>query len=101
MEEYRIEESRVVDLQRHYGGRISANVRGRDASEMAEIVANLMKEWNPILASVSDLKAIMGTPTKEESGVLEYVFDQGLVGELWRFTVLDDIIVGVEWVPLD
>jgi hypothetical protein len=101
MQEYTIEESKVVDLKRRYGSRISADGRGSDAIEMAIIVANLMKEWNPILASVSDLMAIMGTPTKEESGVLEYVFDNGLDGDLWRFTVLDDIIVGVELILLD
>ena len=74
---------------------------GDDAIEMAVIVAELMAEWNPINASISALKAIMGTPTKEEPRVLEYVFDDGLNGNLWRFTILGDIIVGVEWVPLD
>ena len=101
MEEHTTEELRVADLKHRYGGRISADVRGNDAIAMAVIVANLMKEWNPILAFVSDLKAIMGTPTKEKSGVLEYRFDGGRGGDLWRFTVLDDIVAGVEWVPLD
>jgi hypothetical protein len=96
MEEHTTEESKVADLKHRYGGRTSADVRGSDAIAMTVIVANLMKEWNPILASVSDLKAIMGTPTKEESGVLEYMFDRGSDGDVWRFTVLDDIIAGVE-----
>ena len=101
MEQYVGEVSKVVDLKRRYGSRISADVRGSDASEMTVIVANLMKEWNPIRSSVSDLKAIMGTPTEERSDVrhtevLEYVFDNGLTGDLWRFTALDGEIFGVE-----
>ena len=68
---------------------------------MAVIVSNLMKEWNPIKASVTDLKETMGTPTREEAGVLEYVFDNGRFGHLWRFTVLEDVVVGVSWDPLD
>ena len=80
MEEYTTEESKVADLKHRYGGRTSADVRGSDAIAMTVIVANLMKEWNPILASVSDLKAIMGTPTKEESEFSNTCSTEGATG---------------------
>jgi hypothetical protein len=76
--------TRNASIQR-YGGRISADVRGSDAIQMSVMVTDLMKEWNPILAEASDLKETMGTPTREEPGVLEYVFDNGLGGDLWLY----------------
>lgn len=94
------EEAKVDELIRRYKGQISVNVRQDDAFDMAAKAINLMKEWNPILSSVADLKEIMGAPTVEDADVLEYKFDNGIAGNIWRYTVLDEIIVGVEYVPL-
>jgi hypothetical protein len=95
------QEAKIEDLKRRYAGQISANRIGPAAIEMAAIVINLMKEWNPVLGSVSDLKAIMGIPTREQPGVLEYDFDSGIAGNMWRFKVQGDSILGVELVLLD
>jgi hypothetical protein len=67
---------------------------------MSVVVTDLMKEWNPIYASINDLRAIMGAPTREAPSFLEYAFDFGLAGVLWRFTISAGTVVGVGWEPL-
>jgi transposase len=101
MKGYAKDQARIADLTRRYGGQISASTRGRAAVDAAALVLRLMEEWNPIHATVADLKAIMGEPTVERPGVLEYVFDHGYSGHSWRFAVADDIVVGTEWNSLD
>jgi hypothetical protein len=33
--------------------------------------------------------------------VLEYIFDNGVDEQMWRYTLLGDIVVGMEWDSLD
>jgi hypothetical protein len=88
-------------LRSRYAGRISAELRGREADEMARTARALMKEWNPILASESELRSLMGKPSRESPGIIEYVFDYGFSGERWRFGVRGGFVVSVEWEGLD
>jgi hypothetical protein len=91
----------VADLRRRYGGRIRADVSGAEAARMSVLANDLLREWNPIQASAADVRALMGTPTAEQAGVMEYVFDNGWGGGAWRFKLRNEIVVGVEWEPLD
>ena len=43
----------------------------------------------------------MGPPTRAEAAALDYVFDNGDDGELWRYTLLGDVVVGVMWDSLE
>jgi hypothetical protein len=94
-------EAKIADLKRRYAGRVAGDAKGAAAMEMAAVVAKLMQEWNPVLESVSDVKAIIGVPTREQPGVLEYEFSNGISGNMWRFKVVGDSILGVELILLD
>lgn len=96
-----MDRSRFDDLHARYAGRIRADVRGDEAIEMADLASRLMAEWNPVHSSVSDLTALMGPPTRAEAAALDYVFDNGDDGELWRYTLLGDVVVGVMWDSLE
>ena len=58
-----------------------------------------MTEWNPILASPTDLKEIAGEPTSETTGELSYDFDNGYDGSYWKFKVRNETIVALEYIP--
>jgi len=96
-----MDQSRFDDLRARYAGRISADAAGDPAIEMARLTRQLMAEWNPIHSSVAELTAIMGGPTRTQPAALEYIFDNGLNGQKWRYTLLGDIVVGVEWDSLE
>ena len=91
----------LLDLRSRYAGRIFAERRGRQADEMARTARALMREWNPVLASEDDLRALMGRPSRVRVNALEYVFDNGFGGERWRFGIRGGFVVSVEWDGLD
>jgi hypothetical protein len=82
-------------LKSRYGGKISTRAKGRDALEHAARVRHLMKEWNPMGFSASDLRDIMGQPSSETESVLRYSFDQGFNGWAWEFFIGNGVIAGV------
>lgn len=88
-------------LRSRYAGRISAELRGRQAAEMARTTRALMNEWNPILSSEEELRTLMGRPSTKRGDTLEYDFDNGFGGERWRFGIRNGFVVRVEWEGLD
>jgi hypothetical protein len=91
----------LADLRRRYSGRIRADVRGHEAVRMSVLANDLLREWNPIHASAADVRALLGPPTSERTRLMEYRFDNGEAGVVWRFTVRNDIVVALEWEPMD
>lgn len=61
-----------------------------------------MMEWNPIMSTPDDVKAIFGQPTSETENSLEYRFDSGHDGVVWKFTIEGgDLVTGVQWIPME
>jgi len=88
----------VADLKARYAG-IDASVRGPAAVEHDVRFTHLMREWNPVLCTVDDLKSIAGKPTNETPQSVEYVFDNGEDACAWKFTLTTDIVTGIEYIP--
>ncbi len=97
------EDPRLLDLITRFGGKIDAtpDIDFDTAARMSVVFADLMEEWNPINFSVDDFSKIVGAPTRIEDGVLEYEFDNGWDGDLWRFEVSGPDISGVEHIAFD
>ena len=93
----------LLDLIQRYGGKINASpeLDFEKAADMSIVFTNLMREWNPVTFSVANFKKVAGEPTRVEENVMEYEFDNGWDGDLWRFEILADEIVSVERVGLD
>jgi hypothetical protein len=88
----------IADLRTRYKGidvRADQSKIGSHASHFGE----LMREWNPILCSVDDLKSIAGKPTRETVDMLEYHFNRGITTYTWRFKIVAGTIFGVEYLP--
>lgn len=88
----------IEELKKHYGG-IDASVVGPESGPHASKFTRLMCDWSPILFSVEQLKEIAGEPTNENAEIIEYTFDEGDVATGWRFKVVRQTILGVEYVP--
>lgn len=96
-----VDSNGLLDLRSRYAGRILTEPRGREAAQIARTARALMNEWNPVLASEAELRSLMGKPSREDSEVLEYSFDSGFSGELWRFGVRNGYVVSIEWEALE
>jgi hypothetical protein len=101
MKGYSKDPERIADIVVRYGGRISTARRGAIADNSARAVLELLEEWSPIHARRSDLRAIWGPPTEEDTVRMEYVFDNGFSGHRWCFTLRLGIVTGMSWEPLD
>jgi hypothetical protein len=88
----------IADLRHRYRG-IDVSAELPDAKEHAKQFGELMREWNPIMCSVADLKSIAGAPSTENDEMLEYRFATGVSEVVWRFTITGDTIFGVTTFP--
>jgi hypothetical protein len=88
----------VENLTERYGGIDASVLEQPGATEHLVRFSRLMKEWNPIHFYLDDLKAIAGKPTKETPEEVEYWFyGGGDAPAVWRFTLDNDLIVGVRY----
>ncbi len=66
------------DLKKRYGGKIDAKITGAAAKEHRLRFERLMREWNPLDATQTQIEALAGKPTRVvEPGWLYFRFDDG------------------------
>lgn len=84
-----------------FAGQISVSAKQQDIPRHIARMSSLMAAWNPIGCSAHDLKSLAGEPSQQAGERLEYRFDTGWGGIVWRFQVLHDRVVSVEFQGLD
>jgi len=89
------------ELVRRYSGRISGSSSASTAGQQLEMADALMAEWGAINFTLEDVKTLLGDPTTSEGDVIEYRFDHGFGGAVWRFRAENDRVVAVERTPLE
>jgi hypothetical protein len=89
------------ELKKRYSGRIDARATGEDALEMTALVWRLFQEWNPVGAERSALKELLGCPTAESATAMEYRFDGGFDGDVWRFALKDERVIKYDRIPME
>lgn len=96
----------VSDLKSRYGGTIDPSLSDPDSRPHRLRFLKLMREWNPILCTVDELKAIAGKPSNErkkvnenskEDTIMTYGFDTGLNYGETSFTASDGVIYKIEY----
>lgn len=90
------QDERIEYLAERYVGTIDARTSGAAAMTNLDQADRLMTEWGAINFTVSDVKLLFVAPTTQEEDHLDYWFDTGRAGAVWRFCAQNDRIVAVE-----
>lgn len=91
----------MQSLTKRYAGTVDAHTSGAAAMANLAQADRLMAEWGAINFRIEDVKALFGRPTSESVNQLEYRFDDGYGGALWRFRAESGRIMAVERIPLE
>ena len=83
--EYEAYAAHLDHLKKRYGGKIDATVTGPAADEHRQRFERLMREWNPLDATLAQIHAIAGKPTSESKHHIHYIFDNGKSVVRWEF----------------
>jgi hypothetical protein len=90
------------ELTKSYKDKIKPGISTKH-EESFNSMSSLLSEWFPIGRKLSDLEEIVGTPgtNRPKENCIDYDFQNGVDGVLYRFTVEDGIITSVLILGID
>lgn len=89
--------ARKQELLTKYDNVAPGSPERAEALRYAKAMTWLMHDWNPIGYAKELLKELAGAPSTEEGDTLEYRYDSGRAGTVWRFRCdPTGVIVSVE-----
>lgn len=75
---------------------IKAARKQRDMIKGNQMMSIFIAAWDPVGKKAEALRALLGSPDEETSGVIVYRIDNGYNGARWVFEKARDTVVGLE-----
>ena len=100
-DEFDIARAKMVKDFRSRYPRIDGGGTNKERLLLIKQMIRLMQEWNPILWKPKEVKAILGTPSKETDQLLQYTIDIGIMAAIWQFGIEDGDVISVKYITAE